>query len=125
MVKVVCDTSFLMAVASKKIKNITSVDTEIGDLEFVVPNLVMGELERISKGNSKKKSSALGALEISQDLEKIKISGTSVDEALALHVKKHRGIVATIDIELKKKIKENGGSVISLASNKIVLEQSK
>lgn len=55
MVKVVCDTSFLMALASKKIKNISHLETEIGDLQFVVPDLVTGELARISKGNSKKK----------------------------------------------------------------------
>lgn len=55
MVKVICDTSFLMNIASKKIKNISSLETEIGSLEFVVPNLVAGELERLSKNNSKKK----------------------------------------------------------------------
>ena len=60
MVKIVCDTSFLIALASKKIKNISSLGTEIGNLEFVVPNLVVGELERISKGNSKKKVPHLG-----------------------------------------------------------------
>lgn len=62
LVKVVCDTSFLMALASKEIKNIASVETEIGDLVFVVPNLVVGELEKISKGNSKKKVQHLGPL---------------------------------------------------------------
>ncbi|HJU13968.1 MAG TPA: hypothetical protein VJ792_05875 [Candidatus Nitrosotalea sp.] len=39
-----------------------------------------------------------------------------------MHVKKSGGLVATIDMELKKKIKQGGGSVVSLASNKIVLE---
>ncbi len=48
-----------------------------------------------------------------------------MDEALALHVKKSGGFVATIDMDLKKKIKENGGSVISLSSDRIVLEPSK
>ncbi|MGB6463730.1 MAG: hypothetical protein WBF38_05855 [Nitrosotalea sp.] len=55
MVKVICDTSFLMALASKKIKNISSLDTEIGNLEFVVPDLVIEELTKISKASDKKK----------------------------------------------------------------------
>lgn len=55
MVKVVCDTSFLMVLASKKIKNISSLEIEIGSLEFVVPDLVIEELTKISKTNDKKK----------------------------------------------------------------------
>lgn len=37
-------------------------------------------------------------------------------------MKKNGGIVATIDSELKKRIKENGGTVLSLANDRIVLE---
>jgi rRNA-processing protein FCF1 len=52
---VVCDTSFLIHIASKKIKNMSHLETEIGEIEFIVPNLVVGELVKISKSNSKKK----------------------------------------------------------------------
>lgn len=55
MVKVVCDTSFLMLIASKKIKNISYLDEEIGTLEFVIPDLVVDELVLISNSNNKKK----------------------------------------------------------------------
>ncbi|MGI0066006.1 MAG: hypothetical protein ACREA5_02725 [Nitrosotalea sp.] len=41
------------------------------------------------------------------------------------YVKENGGIVATIDAELKVRIKKNGGSVISISSDKIVLEPSK
>jgi uncharacterized protein len=44
-----------MVLASKKIKNISSLETEIGNLEFVVPDLVIEELTRISKTSDKKK----------------------------------------------------------------------
>ena len=56
MVKVVCDTSFLMLLASKRIKNINSLDIEIGNLEFTVPDLVISELEKISSSDDKKKA---------------------------------------------------------------------
>ena len=55
MVEVVCDTSFLMILASKNIKNISNLDTEIGAIEFVVPGLVINELERLSKDPNLKK----------------------------------------------------------------------
>lgn len=62
MVSVICDTSFLMALASRKIKNIESLETEIGNLEFVVPDLVASELAKLSRGNSKKKVRPLAHL---------------------------------------------------------------
>ncbi len=55
LVKVICDTSFLMIIASKKIKNISYLEQEIGTLEFVVPDLVVDELVKISNSNNKKK----------------------------------------------------------------------
>ena len=55
MVKIICDSSFLMILGSKRIKNISSVETEIGALEYVVPDMVVTELEKIS-GNDKKKA---------------------------------------------------------------------
>ncbi len=55
MVKVICDTSFLMLIASKKIKNMSFLEEEIGTLEFVVPDLVVDELVLLSKSNNKKK----------------------------------------------------------------------
>ncbi len=48
-----------------------------------------------------------------------------MDDALVSYVKKNGGIVATIDIALKNRIKETGGSVLSIASDRIVLESSK
>ncbi len=55
MVKVICDTSFLMILASKNIKNISNLDTELGTIEFVVPYIVIEELDKISKSTNLKK----------------------------------------------------------------------
>ena len=64
-------------------------------------------------------------MKISEGLDKIKISGKNVDDALVYHVQQNGGMVATIDIELKRKIKESGGTVLSLANDRIILEPSK
>lgn len=59
MVRIICDTSFLMILASKNIKNISNLDTEIGTIEFIVPDIVAEELEKISKSTNLKKKPPL------------------------------------------------------------------
>jgi len=55
LVEVICDTSFLMILASKNIKNISNLETELGTIEFVVPDMVVEELEKISQSTNLKK----------------------------------------------------------------------
>ena len=55
MVKVICDTSFLMILASKNIKNISNLETELGTIEFIVPDMVVEELGKISQSTNLKK----------------------------------------------------------------------
>ncbi len=124
MVEVVCDTSFLIHIATKRIKNISNLETEIGSIQFVVPDIVIQELEKLSK-NDKKKQHIISTLEFIKNLKEIKISGTYVDESIISYTKKYGVIIATMDTNLKHRIKEFGGSVISISNDKIVLEPSK
>ena len=121
MVEVICDTSFLIHLSTRKIKNLDSVNTEIGQIQFVVPSVVLSELERLSKTQDKKQD-ATTTLELAQNLKTIEMSGKFADQAIIDHVRKHGGITATMDKELKNKIKMLGGSVISFSNDKIVLE---
>ncbi len=54
MVEIICDSSFLITLASRRIKNISSIETEIGAIEYVVPDMVVKELERVTMDNKKK-----------------------------------------------------------------------
>ena len=121
MVEVICDTSFLIHLSTRKIKNLDSVNTEIGQLQFVVPSVVLNELEKLSK-TQEKKQDAITALEFAQNLKTIEMSGKFADQAIIDHVRNHGGITATMDKELKNKIKSLGGSVMSFSNDKIVLE---
>ena len=56
MVEIICDSSFLMLLASRRIKNISNIETEIGTIEYVIPNMVVKELERIATDDKKKVS---------------------------------------------------------------------
>jgi rRNA-processing protein FCF1 len=44
-----------MILGSKRIKNISNLETEIGTIEFVVPDMVVRELKRITTLDNKKK----------------------------------------------------------------------
>ena len=121
MVEVICATSFLIHLATRKIKNIDSVNTEIGQIQFVVPSVVLGELERLSK-TEEKSQDATTTLEFTQNLKTIEISGKFADQAIIDHIRNHGGMTATMDKELKNKIKSLNGSIISFSNDKIVLE---
>ena len=56
MVEVVCDTSFLIHLATKRIKNISTLETEIGPLQFVVPDVVLKNLQKNLLKNREKKT---------------------------------------------------------------------
>jgi len=121
LVEVICDTSFLIHLSTHKIKNLDSVNTEIGQIQFVVPSAVLSELEKLSK-TEEKKQDAITTLELAQNLKTIEMPGKFADQAIIEHVRKHGGITATMDKELKNKIKSLNGSVISFSNDKIVLE---
>ncbi len=110
-----------MLLASNKIKNINDIDVEIGHLEFIVPVIVIEELKHLSNDESKGKI-ALQTLELIKSFETNSISGKTADDGILNFVKENGGIVATVDKELKNKIKNAGGSVLSMHNDKIVLE---
>jgi len=121
LVEVICDTSFLIHLSTRKIKNLDSVNTEIGQIQFVVPSVVLNELRKLSK-TQKKKQDAITTLEFARNLKTTQMSGKFADQAIIDYVRNHGGITATMDKELKNKIKGLGGSVMSFSNDKIVLE---
>ena len=121
MVEIICDTSFLIHLATKKIKNIDNIQTEIGKLDFVIPDAVKNELEKLCS-NENKKLEAKTTLNFIENFKTISISGNYADEAIITYVKEHGGMIATMDRELKNKAKSLGASIITLSNDKIVLD---
>ena len=121
MVEVISDTSFLIHLATHRITNISDLETEIGNLSFVVPEIVKKELDHLAEDPDKNNA-------VTQTLEHIKnfktnsITGKTADLGILDFVEKNGGMVATMDKELKTKIKQVGGSVLSIHNDKIVLE---
>ena len=121
MVEVICDTNFLIHLATNRIINIDRLDVEIGQITFVVPQVVVNELIALSKDSSKK-DNVNSTLDYIKNFKKIPINGTFADKELLDYVTKNNAIIATMDKNLKKEIKKQGSSIVSFSKNKIILE---
>ena len=121
MVEVICDTSFLIHLATRRIKNIDNLDTEIGSISFVVPEVVKNELIKL-QDNPEKKQKIETTMNFIKKLKIIPINGNFADKELLDYVKNNRSIVGTMDKALKKQIKQAGSSILSFSQDKIILE---
>ena len=121
MVEVICDTSFLIHLANRRILNIDLVPAEIGNITFVVPEVVRTELLRLS-GDRKKGREVQNALDYAGRLKTVPIGGTFADRELLRFASKNRIIVATMDRDLKKGIRDLGCTILTLSKDRIVVE---
>ena len=83
--QVLCDTSFLMVLVSKPIKQVPKVESALGRLDFIVPDIVLEELERLAqKSGPKRATLAKTAIELTQaKFKQVKVGRAShVDDAI-------------------------------------------
>tara|TARA_B100001540_G_scaffold295221_1_gene295834 strand:- start:2935 stop:3303 length:369 start_codon:yes stop_codon:yes gene_type:complete len=121
LVNVISDTSFLIHLATHRIKNINSIETDIGPLSFIIPKIVKKELEHLATDPNKKIISEQ-TLDFVKNFKTNDIDGNDADSAILDYIKENRSIVATMDRELKNKIKQLGSSILSIHNDKIILE---
>ena len=121
MVEVICDTNFLIHLATRRIKNIDNLDMEIGSISFIVPEVVKNELIKLQQ-IPEKSQEITQTLNFIKKLKIIQINGNYADEELIKHVKNNRSIIGTMDKALKNKIKKFDSSILSIHNDKIILE---
>ncbi|GEM_PF-991064 len=111
MKKSVLDTNFILACIKQKIDFLEEI--RFMGIGILIPEEVIGELRKISEAKKKKlhfredAKTALKLLEKSRDsFEKIQLNEKQVDKGLIKFANENREvIVATLDRELKSKIK--------------------
>ena len=121
MVEVICDTNFLIHLATRRIKNIDNLDMEIGSISFIVPEVVKNELIRLQE-IPEKNQEVTTTLNFIKKFKTIPINGNYADQELINYVKNNRSIIGTMDKGLKNKIKKLDSSILSIHNDKIVLE---
>jgi rRNA-processing protein FCF1 len=121
LVEVICDTNFLIHLATRRIKNIDNLDMEIGSISFIVPDVVKNELVKLQQVPEKTQEITT-TLNFIKNFNVIPITGNYADQELINHVKNTQSIIATMDRKLKNKIKQLGSSILSIHNDKIILE---
>ena len=126
-----------MHVATARIRNEGSVDTEIGELRYTVPPAVMAELGRLRReGEPARAAAAAAALAYIERRAVVAEPGgaaaaaagtaaepCTADERIVGYVRAGAAsIVATMDAGLKREVKRAGGAVLSVSGDRIVLE---
>jgi rRNA-processing protein FCF1 len=125
---VLCDTSFLMVLVSKPIKQVARIESELGRLEFLVPDVVVEELERLEqKAGPKRSTLAKTALELTKVKFKQVNAGRAahVDDSIVEYALRHKCAVATIDTNLRRRLIANGILVLTLSSDRFVVANPK
>ena len=121
MVEVICDTNFLIHLATRRIKNIDNLDMEIGSISFIVPEVVRNELIKLQEIPEKNQEITM-TLNFIKKFKIISINGNYADQELINYVKNNRSIIGTMDKGLKNKIKKLDSSILSIHNDKIILE---
>ena len=121
MVEIICDTSFLIHLATKKIKNYDQFSIELGSLSFLVPNVVLNELNKLKLIQNKKNEIEITLMFI-EKFKKLPRDGNYADKEILNFIKINKSFVGTMDRELKNKIKNAGSTIISFHNNNLIIE---
>ena len=113
-----------MHMATRRVRNIDRLGQDIGEVSFVVPQAVLDELGRLADHSEAKRADAEQTIEFAGRFGIAPIYGSrgNVDDAILSHAAEHGSIVATMDRELKSRLKKRGCTVMSFSNDSIVLE---
>lgn len=122
--EVVCDTSFMMVLGSTPLQNIEGIESALGRLQFVVPNIVAEELKHLERHSGPKRSrmarAALSLIGAKFNLIDLPLSKYA-DESIINYSGCHICAVATLDRELKNRLIKNKVLVITLRDDKLII----
>ena len=125
---IICDTSFLMVLVSKPIKRIEKIQAYFGKLDFLIPDVVVSELEYLERKTGPKRATiAKTAIEIAYSKFRIikVIKSEHVDESIIEYAVSHKCAAATIDRDLRRRLMLNGVLVLTLSKNRLVIPNPK
>ena len=126
--QVLCDTSFLMVLVSKPIKRVEKIESQLGRLEFLVPDIAEAELERLAKKAGPKRSRlAKTALELrrAKFITVAVAPAKHVDDSIIEYAMAQKCAVATIDTNLRRRLIANQVLVLSLSKDNLIIANPK
>jgi rRNA-processing protein FCF1 len=129
MTNILCDTSFLMTIISKPIKQIGKIESQLGRLDFIVPDIVIKELERLrEKAGPKRSTLAKTAIEVikTKNFKVVVVEKAQhVDDSIIEYAIREKCAVATIDTALRKRLISNEILVLTLSKDRLIIANPK
>ncbi len=113
-----------MVLVSKPLKRVIKIESELGKLEFLVPDIVEEELERLAqKAGPKRSRLANTALEIARNKFHIVHvpRARHVDDSIIDYAMTQKCAVATIDTNLRRRLIDNQVLVLSLSNDNLIV----
>ncbi|HEU5172449.1 MAG TPA: PIN domain-containing protein [Nitrososphaeraceae archaeon] len=123
MINIIIDTSFLIALVTKPIKLLDDIIINYGKINFLIPDIVIEELQKIANRKSYKISQiARTALEIAKQFEIVNTKKLRYpDDSLLDFAISYNCAIATVDKNLIKRSLSEKIMVFSLKNNKIII----
>ncbi|HET8856189.1 MAG TPA: PIN domain-containing protein [Nitrososphaeraceae archaeon] len=123
MINIIIDTSFLIALVTKPIKLLDDIIINYGKINFLIPDIVIEELQKIANRKSYKISQiARTALEIAKKFEIVNTKKLRYpDDSLLDFAISYNCAIATVDKNLIKRSLSEKIMVFSLKNNKIII----
>jgi rRNA-processing protein FCF1 len=124
---IILDTNFLVTCAKQKIDLFEQIKDLLGNVKFIVPEQVVAELESLSE-DKKLKIKEREAAKLSVDLIKnnfviiIDLKVKNTDAGIVKYANENNIYIATLDRELKNKIKNPRVRFLTIRQKKRIAE---
>lgn len=117
-----------MVLVSKPIKRVAKIESQLGRLDFLVPDIVERELERLAQNAGPKRSRlAKTALELAKaKFKTVAVAPAKhVDDSIIEYAMAQKCAVATIDTNLRRRLIANQVLVLSLSEDNFIVANPK
>jgi rRNA-processing protein FCF1 len=117
-----------MVLVSKPLKRVEKIESQLGKLDFLIPDIVQSELERLSqKAGPKRSLLARTALELARTkFPKVHVPhARHVDDSIIDYAITQKCGVATIDTNLRRRLISNQVLVLSLSNDNLIIANPK
>jgi rRNA-processing protein FCF1 len=117
-----------MVLVSKPIKRVPRIESELGRLDFLVPDIVIDELQRLEqKAGPKRATLAKTALELTKaKFRQVRVGRAAhVDDSIVEYALRNKCAVATIDTNLRRRLIANEILVLTLSRDRLIAANPK
>jgi rRNA-processing protein FCF1 len=117
-----------MVLVSKPLKRVAKIESQLGRLDFLVPDIVEGELKRLAQNAGPKRSRlAKTALELARaKFNTVAVAPAKhVDDSIIEYAMAQKCAVATIDTNLRRRLIANQVLVLSLSNDNLIIANPK